>query len=72
MFFPNVQKVDGHDVEAIHNAILEAKKVQDKPSMIILKTVKGKGVSFIEAMGPANHSMPVSEDERLRALEELK
>lgn len=68
----NVQTVDGHDIESIHNAILQAKKEQQKPSMIILKTVKGKGVSFIEAMGPANHSMPVSEDERQRALEELK
>lgn len=68
----NAQCIDGHDVNAIHNAILEAKKVQDKPSVIILNTVKGKGVSFIEAMGPANHSMPVSEEDRLRALEELK
>jgi transketolase len=63
----NVQTVDGHDLEAIHNAILQAKK-----NMIILKTVKGKGVSFIEAMGPANHSMPVSNEDRLKALEELK
>jgi transketolase len=68
----NAQCIDGHDVEAIHNAILEAKKVKDKPSMIILNTVKGKGVSFIEAMGPANHSMPMSEADTLRALEELK
>lgn len=68
----NVQSIDGHDVEAIHNAIVNAKKVQDKPSMIILNTVKGKGVPFIEAMGAANHSMPVSEEDRVRALAELK
>ncbi|MGB7606478.1 MAG: transketolase, partial [Lutisporaceae bacterium] len=43
----NVQSIDGHDVAAIHNAIIESKKVQDKPSMIILNTVKGKGVAFI-------------------------
>jgi transketolase len=68
----NAQCVDGHDIEAIHQAILQAKTVKDKPCVIILNTVKGKGVSFIEAMGPANHSMPVSEEDRLRALEELK
>ena len=68
----SVQCIDGHDVDEIDRAITEAKKVQDKPSMIILNTVKGKGVGFIEAMGSANHSMPVSEEERLRALEELK
>jgi transketolase len=67
----SVQCIDGHDIEAIHEAILSAKKVQDKPSMIILNTVKGKGVPFIEAMGSANHSMPVSEEDRIRALEEL-
>lgn len=68
----NVQSVDGHDVAAIHNAIIEAKKVKDKPSMIILNTIKGKGVAFIEAMGAANHSMPVSNEDRLKALEELR
>lgn len=68
----SVQNIDGHDVDAIDNAISSAKKVQDKPSMIILNTVKGKGIAFIEAMGSANHSMPLSEAETLRALEELK
>lgn len=68
----NVQSIDGHDVEAIHEAIQNAKKSTDKPSMIILNTVKGKGVSFIEAMGAANHSMPVTEEDRVKALEELK
>ncbi len=68
----SVQSIDGHDVAEIYNAILQAKKVSDKPSMIILNTVKGKGVAFIEAMGAANHSMPVSNEDRLRALEELK
>lgn len=68
----NVQSIDGHDIEAIHNAILQAKKVQDKPSMIVLNTVKGKGVPFIEAMGAANHSMPMTQEDTQRALEELK
>ncbi len=68
----NVLSVDGHNVEEIYNAIIEAKKSTDKPSMIILDTIKGKGVSFIEAMGAANHSTPISEEQRIKALEELK
>lgn len=68
----NVQSIDGHDIEAIHNAISNAKKCENKPSMIVLKTIKGKGVSFIEAMGAKNHNMPVTEDDRNRAFEELK
>jgi transketolase len=68
----NVLSVDGHNVEQIHNAIIEAKKSIDKPSMIILDTIKGKGVQFIEAMGASNHSMPISEEQRIKALEELK
>lgn len=68
----NVAVVDGHDIAEIHNAITEAKKSKGKPTMIILNTIKGKGVSFIEAMGASNHSMPVTEEQRIKALEELK
>lgn len=68
----NVVRIDGHDIAAIFNAIREAKKSHGKPSMIVLNTIKGKGVSFIEAMGSKNHSMPVSEEQRIKALEELR
>ncbi|WP_207725883.1 transketolase, partial [Clostridium beijerinckii] len=40
--------IDGHNFEEIINAIEEAKKVEDKPTVIVCKTVKGKGVSFME------------------------
>ncbi len=40
--------VDGHNLSAIANAFAKAKKVKNKPVMIIAKTVKGKGVKFIE------------------------
>ena len=63
---------DGNDVEQIAAAIDEAKKVTGKPCMIILKTVKGKGISFIEEMGPANHSIPVTPDVVEKAMAELK
>lgn len=68
----NVLTADGHNVAEIYEAIEEAKKCQGKPSMIILKTIKGKGVSFIEAMGVKNHSMNVTEEQRLAALKELE
>lgn len=67
----NVINIDGHDVEQVYDAIVEAKKSSEKPTMIILNTIKGKGVSFIEELGSANHSMPISEEQRVKALEEL-
>jgi transketolase len=39
---------DGHDFEALNSRIEEAKEVKGRPSMIVAKTVKGKGVSFME------------------------
>ena len=44
----NVIPCDGHDVEDICRAVEEAKMTADKPSLILAKTVKGKGVSFME------------------------
>lgn len=40
--------IDGHDFEAIEKAFAEARTVSGKPTAIIMKTVKGKGVSFME------------------------
>ncbi len=39
---------NGHDFEELLHSIEEAKKVKGRPSMIVAKTVKGKGVSFME------------------------
>ncbi|WBW99280.1 transketolase [Oceanirhabdus sp. W0125-5] len=44
----NVICIDGHDLDAIQNAIDEAKNVKDKPTVVVAKTIKGKGVSFME------------------------
>ncbi len=62
---------DGHDVAEIANAIGKAKSIKSRPSMIILNTIKGKGVSFIEAAGVNNHNMPITKEETLAALAEL-
>jgi transketolase len=50
------QEVDGHDVAAIDAAIEKALAQKDKPSMIVMNTIKGKGCSFAEGM-EKNHSM---------------
>ncbi len=68
----HVQRIDGHDVAAIDDAIENAKRVQGKPSMIIMDTVKGKGAAFAEH-NLGNHNMPLDRetaDEAIRALED--
>ena len=44
----HVIAIDGHDFDQIEAAFAEARSVTDKPTAIIAKTVKGKGVSFME------------------------
>ncbi|HET6785144.1 MAG TPA: transketolase [Erysipelotrichaceae bacterium] len=44
----HVIKVDGHDYDQLQSAYAEARTVKGKPTMIIARTVKGKGVSFME------------------------
>ena len=44
----DVQTIDGHDFDAIEAAFARTKTVKGKPSVIIAKTVKGKGVSYME------------------------
>ena len=44
----HVIKCDGHDYAAIQAAFAEAKTVKGRPTMILAKTVKGKGVSYME------------------------
>jgi transketolase len=68
----NTFRANGHDVEAISNAISAAKEMKNgKPSMIVLDTIKGKGISFVEAEGAGNHSMPISKEQVDLALAEI-
>ncbi|MDO4581776.1 MAG: transketolase [Bacillota bacterium] len=66
----HVQSVDGHDTQAIKAAIEAAKLIDDKPSMIIAHTVKGKGVSFMEDQA-GWHGVAPKPEEAERALAEL-
>jgi len=44
----NVINIDGHDFDQIRKALADARTCTDKPTAIIMKTTKGKGVSFME------------------------
>lgn len=64
------QSIDGHDVNAIYEAIEEAKKQEQKPSMIVLNTEKGHGWSAV-ANTVGSHSMNVSKEQLADALQEM-
>lgn len=66
----DARTVDGHDVEAIAGAIRAAKAETGKPSLIVLDTVKGRGISLAEGK-PSSHSMAISPEEEKEALKEL-
>lgn len=67
----NVIEVDGHDVDALLAAFAEARQVKGKPSIIIAKTVKGKGVSFMENQAGWHGNAPSAEQGE-QALKELR
>lgn len=67
----HVQVIDGHNFEDIISAIERAKNEKGKPSIIIAKTIKGKGVSFMENKAEWHGSAP-SQEQLEQALEELK
>ena len=66
----NVIEIDGHDIEQIYDAI-ELAKTAGRPTAIIAKTIKGKGVSFMEN-NAGWHGKAPKKEEYEKALEELK
>jgi len=67
----HVIEVNGHNIKDIIEALQEATSVHNQPVMIILETVKGKGVSFMEN-NVDFHGVPPNEMEYKLAIEELK
>lgn len=65
------QEIDGHDVEAIYDAIEKAKATKGVPSVILLNTVKGKGIPTFEKLGCKNHHIPITKELEAQALAEL-
>ena len=66
----HVLVIDGHDMTAILEAFKTAKTIKEKPTIIIAKTIKGKGVSFMENQVSWHGKAPNKEQATL-ALEEL-
>jgi transketolase len=66
----NVIETDGHDIKKIMKALEQADVHKGQPTMIILKTTKGKGVSLMENVVDF-HGIPPKEDERNQAIKEL-
>lgn len=66
-----VINVDGHDMEKLIRAFDKAKTVKGKPTVIIAKTIKGKGVSFMENKADWHGKAPNEEEYNL-AIKELQ
>lgn len=67
----HVINVDGHDFDALATAFAEARTVKGKPTAIIAKTVKGKGVSFMENQASWHGAAP-NEEQYALAMNDLE
>lgn len=67
----NVIHVDGHDFDALVRAFEEAKTVKGKPTVLLMKTVKGKGISFMEN-DAGWHGKAPNDEQLAQAVSELK
>ncbi len=66
----NTLEINGHDMSQILGAYDQAKKIKDRPTVIIARTIKGKGVSFMENVVDFHGRAPTSEEAE-QALKEL-
>ncbi len=67
----NVICIDGHDFIQINDAFARARMCKDRPTMILAKTIKGKGVSFMEN-NAGWHGVAPNEEQLAQALKELE
>jgi len=67
----HAQDVNGADVADIHRAIHAAKETQGRPSVIVLDTIKGQGVTFVEEI-IMNHHIIVDQEQAKAAIVELE
>lgn len=67
----HVINVDGHDFDALEKAFKEARAVKGQPTAIIAKTVKGKGVSFMENQAGWHGSAP-NDEQYAQAMADLE
>lgn len=66
----NVIEIDGHSIEDIISAVAKSKETKGAPTIIVAKTIKGKGVSFMEDKVDWHGNAP-KEDQKVQALKEL-
>jgi transketolase len=66
-----VKEIDGHDMRQICDALDWASSRDDCPAVIVARTVKGKGVSFIENQA-AFHNGIVTDEQYIKAVAELE
>ena len=65
----HVVEIDGNDLEQIESALAEARTVKGKPTAVIQKTVKGKGVSYMENQCGWHGSAPKQEQYEIAVAE---
>ena len=63
--------IDGHDMEQVLDAYQGARDTKGKPTVILARTLKGKGVSFTEGQ-PGWHGKAMSKDQMEKAFAELE
>lgn len=70
----SVETVDGHDVTALAEVLRRVPFAPGKPSVVIARTIKGKGVPFMEGAAEWHHRVPSDEqyDEAMRALDQAR
>lgn len=66
----HVLEIDGHNMQAVVEALEESKKVKGRPTAIVAHTITGKGVSFMEN-DPKWHGVAPTKEEALKALAEI-
>ena len=69
--FHVINVADGNDMDQLRAAFAEAKETKGMPTAIIMKTVKGKGVSFMENQVKYHHA-GLTQEQYNQAMEELK
>ncbi|HXE30665.1 MAG TPA: transketolase [Terriglobales bacterium] len=67
----NALVVDGHDIPQIRAAFAEAQQCQGRPTVLLARTLKGKGVAFIEDKN-GWHGKALKKDEAVAAIDELR
>jgi transketolase len=65
------REIDGHSLEEVAEAFDWARGIEGRPQAIIARTIKGKGVSLLEAAPEKWHGKPVPIEEEAKALQEI-